>query len=176
MSDRYTLIFRLIHWITAGIILVMLIAGQRFGTELPDAERAFSLMGHSSLGVLVVAFLLVRLTMRLSGMAGRPTHDIASWQSFASRAVQAGIYLLMIYLPITGFLTARAHSLPVKPFGMVSISSTNQAAFEAIRPWHEIGTKALIFLLALHIGAALMHRFVYRDGVMRSMSLFRQRR
>lgn len=175
MQNRYAFIFRLVHWTMALIILMMLIAGQRFGTELSDADRTFSLTGHSSLGLLVVMFLLVRIAMRLTGAAGRPTHDIAAWQSLASRAVQAGIYGLMIYLPVTGVLTARAHSLPVQPFGVVSISTPDLAAYEVLRPWHEFGTKALILLLLLHIGAALMHRFVFRDKVMGSMSLFRQR-
>ena len=175
MTDRFSLPFRLIHWAMALIVIVMLLAGQRFGTELPDAERIFSLTGHSSLGVIIVALLIVRVIMRLSGRAQRPQHNLAAWQSFVSKTLQAGIYLLLVYVPVTGFMTAKVHSLPVQPFGLGSISVADTAAFAAIRPWHEFGTKALFLLLLLHIGAALMHRFVYRDRVMASMSLFGKR-
>ncbi|MDA5094303.1 cytochrome b/b6 domain-containing protein [Aliiroseovarius sp. KMU-50] len=173
MTQRYALLFRLIHWAMALIVLTMLAFGQKFAGEMPVAERQFSLMGHSSLGVLLVGLLSLRLIMRLTGMAKRPEHSIAPWQKLASRTVQTGLYALMVLLPITGFLTARVHELPVTPFGLFSISTSDPATFEAIRDWHMLGTKLLMVLLVLHIGAALMHRFVLRDGVMGSMSLFR---
>ncbi len=172
MSSRYTLPFRLIHWAMAAIVLTMLVFGQKFAGEMPRDERIFSLMGHSSLGILVVALLIPRLVLRLTGRAGRPDHAIAAWQRTTSRLVQLALYALLIALPLTGFLTARTHDLPVTPFGLSSISTPDPATFEAIRFWHMLGTKLLIALLALHIGAALLHRFVLRDNVMRTMSLF----
>lgn len=87
--------------------------------------------------------------------------------------MQIGLYALLILLPITGILAARAHDLPVRPFGLFSISTPAPASFEAMRFWHMLGTKLMMGLLVLHIGAALMHHFLLRDGVMRSMSLFR---
>lgn len=173
MSYRYTLPFRLIHWGMALLVLTMLVFGQKFAGEMPEAERVFSLMGHSSLGALLIGLLLVRLIMRSTGRSGRPDHNITAWQKVASRAVQLGLYALLILLPLTGILTARAHALPVTPFGLFSISTPDPARYEAIRFWHMLGTKLMMALLVLHIGAALMHRLVLRDGVMQSMSLFR---
>ncbi len=174
-GTRFSLPYRWIHWIMALIIAVMLIFGQRFGGELPDADRIFSLKGHASLGAIVVVLLIVRLFLRLTGRSGRPQHDINPLQDMASKVVQLGIYILLVYLPVTGFLTARVHALPVQPFGAASISLSDPARFEMLRPWHEYGTKALILLLVLHIGAALLHRFVQKDGVMAAMSLLRQK-
>ena len=173
-TNRYSLPFRLIHWIMAAIILMMLIAGQGFRGNIPDEQRIFSLTGHSSLGAIILCLLALRFLLRLTGLSGRPQQDIAAWQGFASRVVQAGIYLMMIYLPVTGILAARAHSLPVQPFGLASISTPDPARYEMIRPLHEYGTKVLMVLLILHIGAGLMHRFVLKDRVMATMSLFRQ--
>ncbi|MCI2398756.1 cytochrome b/b6 domain-containing protein [Aliiroseovarius subalbicans] len=175
MTSRYTLGFRWVHWIMALVILTMLAFGQKFAGEMTVADRTFSLGAHASLGVLVVMFLLTRIVLRLTGRSGRPNHAIAPWQSLASKTVQAGIYLCLIFVPVTGILTARAHELPVQPFGMASISTSDPAFYDMIRPLHDYGTKALMLLLALHIGAALMHRFVLRDGVMASMSLLRQK-
>jgi len=175
-TQRYSLPFRLLHWLTALIILMMLIAGQQFAGEMAEADRIFSLTGHSSLGAMIVGLLILRVALRLTGLSGRPVQDIAPWQNFASKVVQAGIYLLMIYLPVTGLLVARNHPLPVQPFGGASISTPNLTSYEALRPLHEYGTKALMLLLVLHIGAALMHRLILRDRVMASMSLLRQRR
>lgn len=172
---RFSLPFRLIHWLMAFILLVMLGFGQRFGTDLPDAERIFSLTGHSSLGVMVVMLLILRVLLRVSGRARRPDHGLRGVQALLSQLVQGGLYLLMIYLPVTGALTARAHKLPVQPFGLSSISTPDPAQFEMMRFWHELGTKAFIVLLILHIGAAFLHRYLWRDGVMNSMSLLKQK-
>lgn len=77
MPRRYALPFRLIHWVMALIVLTMLGFGQKFAGEMPETERVFSLMGHSSLGAILIALLIMRLFLRLRGMAERPDHDIA---------------------------------------------------------------------------------------------------
>jgi cytochrome b561 len=164
--------YRWIHWIMALLIVAMLVFGQRFATEMTDADRTFSLAGHSSLGVLVVLLLAIRIAMRVTGAAKRPAHPLPPLMATASKAVQYGLYALMIYLPVTGILAARVHTLPVTPFGAFNVANPNEAAFAALRPWHEFGTKALMLLLALHIGAALYHAFVRKDRVMRAMNPF----
>lgn len=173
-SKRYPRPFRWVHWITALIVGLMLIAGQRFGGEMSDADRIFSLTGHSSLGAIIVVLVLFRLACRFSGFATPPDLGLPRAQEMAARLVQWGIYGLLIWLPVTGILTARSHELPVKPFGAFDISTHNAASFDSLRMLHEWGTWALMALLALHIGAALMHA-MKRDGVMGAMNPFAKR-
>lgn len=170
-SQRYPRPFRWVHWITALIIGLMLIAGQGFEGEMTDADRVFSLTGHSSLGVIVIVLVLFRLACRFSGFATPPDHNLPPLQERVARLVQWGIYALLVWLPVTGILTARAHKLPVRPFGAFDISTHNTTSFDFWRQLHEWGTWALIALLTLHIGAGLLHA-VKRDGVLGAMNPF----
>ncbi len=165
--------FKWMHWLTALLVGLMLIAGQRFGGEMAESDRAFSLLAHSTLGVLVVALVLVRLACRFSGMARSPASALSPAQKTISRLVQGALYVLLLALPVTGFLTARAHELPVKVFGLVNISGGGADSFERLRQVHETLTWLLIALLVLHIAAGLIHA-VKRDGVMNGMNPFKK--
>lgn len=165
--------FKWMHWITAVLVLVMLVAGQRFQGQMSDADRSFSLMVHASLGVLVALLVAARLACRFSGLARPPRNRLPAAQERAARLVQWSIYALLIFLPFTGFLTARADLLPVKLFGLINISTGNPAAFKALRQVHEAGTWLLIALLVVHIGGALVHA-ARRDGVLGGMNPFKK--
>ena len=165
--------FKWMHWITAALILLMLIAGQRFGGEMSDADRSFSLMLHSSLGLLVILLVASRLACRFSGMARPPAHPLSANQARIARLVQGALYTLLVALPITGILTARAHELPVRMLGLFDISTGNTARFDQLRQVHQALTWAIIALLVLHIGAGLLHA-LKRDGVMHGMNPFKK--
>ncbi len=81
----------------------------------------------------------------------------------------------MVFVPLTGYLTARSHTLPVKAFGFLDLSQSaqngfSQTMFDLARQTHAFGTKLIIALLLLHIGAALYHRLVQKDTVLASIT------
>ena len=174
MSDKkgYPRRFRGAHWITAAIVLVMLVAAQRFETELAESDRVFSLAAHSTLGVIVVLMVMFRIICRLTGTARPPDVVLPAAQIITARVVQWGLYGLLLFLPVTGILTAQAHKLPVKAFGLIDLSRGTGEGFDAIRQIHEYGTWALMVLLAAHIAAAIFHA-VRRDGVTAAMNPFK---
>ena len=88
------------------------------------------------------------------------------------------IYGLLVLIPITGYLTARLHELPVNAFASFNLNAGlpyDSEAFLNMRLIHETFIKSLMFVLAGHIGAALMHGFIKKDNVLKSMSLFRRK-
>jgi cytochrome b561 len=173
MSDTkgYPRRFRFAHWITAAIVLVMLLGGQRFETELAEPDRLFSLAAHSTLGTFVVLMVMFRIICRLTGTARPPDLVLPAAQVAAARVVQWGLYGLLLFLPVTGILTAQSHKMPVKAFGMLDLSHGTGEGFDSIRQVHEYGTWALMALLAAHIAAAAFHA-VKRDGVTAAMNPF----
>ncbi len=142
---------------------------------MPQVEQLQMLIGHSSLGTVVSILLIMRVAKRFVKRDPRPVQNILHWQKLASNTVQMGLYFSMVFVPVTGYLTARFHELPVMVFGSFNLNQGgaqgfNQQTFDLIRQAHESGTKMIMILLVLHIGGALYHRLIKKDDVLASMT------
>ncbi|MGY0217510.1 cytochrome b [Endozoicomonadaceae bacterium StTr2] len=168
---RYSRGFRWVHWVMAVLVITMMLAGQRFNTELPQDERLFSLVGHSSLGLVVVVLMLLRVVMRVSGKAGRPVLALPRLQQLAAYVVQYGIYISLVAVLMTGLATAWHSPLPVEPLKLFNLTRGDAALFEQVRAFHAGSISLLGVLLTLHIVAALWHRYMRRDQVFETMRL-----
>lgn len=83
-----------------------------------------------------------------------------------AKLVQYGLYALMIWIPLTGYLTARFHELSVMAYGSFDLSIISNGAgvysaeiFDTLRLGHEIGTKLITLLLVMHIRASFYHNW-----------------
>jgi cytochrome b561 len=118
--------------------------------------------------------LIIRVAKRFVRRDPLPIQDIKGWQQKLAKMVQLGLYCAMIAVPLTGYLSARFHQLPVKVFGYFNINQSStqsgeQGWFEWLRACHEVSIQLLMVLLVVHIGAAVFHRLVLKDQVLASM-------
>ena len=168
---HYSAVAKVLHWIIALIIVTMLIFGQGFESITSDDEMAFSLTGHSSLGLTVIALIMLRILWRISHPAPPLPQTVSPTQAAAAKVSHGLLYALMIYVPTTGLYTAAAHDIAIMPYGAfdlrAALTFVGDDDFAGRRFLHELGTWLLIALLAVHIGAALLHQFVQKDGVLR---------
>lgn len=170
---------RVLHWGLAGLILFQLGLGLRSAGFTPDLAERFALtQTHKSWGALILVLVLARIGWRLAA-PGRPPLPGPAWQARAARASHAGLYALMLALPLSGWVAVSA--APIQDllgirnmaFGLVPLpdpwipgdARVGKAA-EAVHLWAAIGLAALV---GLHAAAALRHHFVLRDGVLRGM-------
>jgi len=77
---------------------------------------------------------------------------------------------MLIVTPIIGW-RAISHYGPFEPFGikLPAIAAQDQAQATQAFLWHMWAAYALIVLLGMHVGAALYHYVIRRDGVLRRM-------
>ena len=167
--------YKWLHWSMAILVMLMLFAVLGFAQDMSLDEHKEILIGHSRLGTLVSILLIMRVAKRFLKRDPRPVQDIARWQKMASKAVQLGEYYSMELVPIPGNITAGFHELPVNVFGFFNLNQGgqqgfNQETFDMIRQAHEFGTKLIMILLVMHIGAALYHRLIKKDDVLASMT------
>ncbi|KGJ87529.1 cytochrome b [Colwellia psychrerythraea] len=169
--------YKIIHWLMATLVLLMFFGIVGFAQAITDEERTVMLVGHSSLGTLISIFVTIRIYKRFIKKDAVPEQNISNIQRRASFAVQYAIYILLVVIPFSGYLAANFHELPVLVFGNFNINGGrefNQALFENLRSIHQLGIYSLMGLLVLHIGAALLHGIVRRDGVLGSMTRFKK--
>ncbi|MBE7941794.1 MULTISPECIES: cytochrome b [Ramlibacter] len=170
-ARRYGGVARALHWITAILVLVAFIYGPGGSEErVYSAAREFDRRLHETLGLTVFCISFVRLAWRLSEHAPS-LPAMPRWMTFASRAVQGSLYVLLFAVPLTAILGAwlEGHALTwlggdIAPW--IGESHALGAALAEIHGW--LGD-AILWLAGLHAVAALYHHFVRRDGVLRSM-------
>lgn len=169
---RYSLSYRVLHWLMAGGFVILLLAGQQFNLQLSDTYRLKGLMLHSSLGSLVLIAALLLLTKRFIRRDARPDPGLSQWKQWMANIAQGMLYVLAVLVPVTGMATAYFSQWPTPLFGLWNINLVaSEPEFLAVRRFHEWATFIAIATVSLHLGAALYHHFVRRDQVLSSMIL-----
>lgn len=174
---------RALHWTLAGLILFQIGLGIRMTAFTPDLVERFRLtQTHKSWGTLILALVLARIAWRLAA-PGRPPIPGPVWEARAARASHAGLYALLLVLPLSGWVAVSASptqdllAIENTAFGLVVLPDPwvpGDAGVERAAEAVHLGTAlALGALLLLHVGAALRHHFVLRDDVLRRMILGR---
>ena len=168
---RYGAIAIALHWVLALAILAMLGVGW-YMTGLPFSPQRLKLYNwHKWAGICILALSALRLLWRLTH---RPPADVPmpAWQQRASHAVHGLLYVLFFAVPLAGWAYSSAAGFPIVVFGVLPLPdfvSPDKALAEAIKPLHKILAFTLAALVLAHVGAALKHHFVDRDGLLDRM-------
>jgi len=82
-----------------------------------------------------------------------------------------GLYLMMILMPLSGFLMSNLSGYPVPFYGLFTIDSLwqNKLVAGLSHEFHEIGGYIFALLIAGHILGGLFHHFILKDGVLKRM-------
>lgn len=155
-----------IHWITAAAVLgawATAEGGREVVAEPP--------LLHVTLGLAVLALVLPRLVLRLTGGV-RPDHGPRPL-AVAAGAGHALLYALLIALPLSGWYAASQMGVGVQFLGvhLPALAAPLQGRPGAIAEVHESAGSLILLLAGLHAVVALWHQFVLRDGTLRRMSL-----
>jgi len=161
------------HWLTVALVIAVIAIG--FGHDLIEARATRRLVMdiHRLLGLSIVAVVVFRAVLRL--MTPAPSHGLPRWQGVASGLAHAGLYVLLVALPVVGLAqtaAARAHPTLFGVIPLPALVEKNRDLAEALGEWHERGAWALIVLVGLHAAAALWHHYGRKDGVLAAMSPF----
>lgn len=179
---RYTTVAIVIHWLIAAAIIFQIILGWRMG-DGPKGPTTYALFQlHKSIGITILLLSLLRLAWKLVNPAPPPPVDQARWERIAAKLVHVGFYVIMIGLPLTGWIAVSASrvNIPTLLYGTIPwphlpglpelAAGPKHAWFEAGQTAHEILVKLTYLLLALHLGAVAKHQILDRDAVFGHMT------
>ena len=169
---RHAPVLRTLHWTIALLIFAAIALGVAV-INLPRTPFRVELMTvHKSLGVTVLALVVVRVLVRLS--TGAPPHMPAldAFAHVASKLVHLALYALMIAMPISGYVHSSAGRHAFDWFGLFPVPmwvgadpAIDRAAGEA----HYVLAWAIGAVITLHVLAALWHLLVKKDNVFSRM-------
>ena len=163
------------HWWTVALVLIQVPLGlymvYRGQATKFDALTNTLYSSHKTLGLVILILVIARLAYRLSHGAPADEPTIEWWQKAASHATHWLLYLLLILVPIVGWLGISLYGAR-DVFGLVSIpplASPNQAAAEGVLLLHRYLAFLTVVLVGMHVAGALFHYFIRKDGVLERM-------
>ncbi|HEY0182299.1 MAG TPA: cytochrome b/b6 domain-containing protein [Rhodopila sp.] len=175
-EGRYSAAARLLHWLTALLIAVQIPVGivmSYRGNVLDLWNRTTDLLysSHKSLGFILLVLVLIRLLARAIVRPPPPESGLPRWQMRAAAASHAGLYLLLVAVPMLGWFGVSLFPA-LEVFGVIAlpaITGPDRAASDTVFSLHAAAAFVLLALVALHVAAALYHHLIRRDGVLRRM-------
>ena len=182
---------RKFHWWVAGLVLLQLPLGLWMMWRAEDMpginDKGEAVKGtwngiadggltdtlfssHKVIGLAIFLLVVLRLMYRLINGAPRSDPSVPSALTGISHAVHWSIYILLIAIPIGGYLgISYGNYLDVFGVHLPAITAEDKKMSEQILSNHGLAAQILLILAALHIGAAIYHKFVRKDRVVERM-------
>ena len=171
---KYDSVAMWLHWLIAFLIIFMLVyGGDLMNRRHPDI---FNASAHASIGATILMLSFIRLLWRTRKPSPPLPAAMRPWEIALSKATHAVFYVMMIGLPLSGWL-AFSDTVVKHPgfagtsfFGLlpvVQIPSAVGLPFDGI---HSLGSNFMIALISLHVLAALKHQFIDKDNLLSRMA------
>ena len=168
----YTRVAVLLHWIVAALVLAQASWGwwMQGIAKQPPGVRADAFNLHKSVGLVILALMLVRLAWRLTHPPP-PLDGLPRWQAVAARATHRLFYAALLVMPLSGYLGSVFSGYPVRWFGvrLPAWGWSDPAIKDLMSGIHLATSLVLVAAIVLHVGAALRHALAH-DGMMRRMA------
>jgi cytochrome b561 len=179
VQSRYTLTAVVLHWLLGAALLGMIAVGA-YMSDLPFSPQRLKLYNwHKWAGISILVLSALRLVWRLTHRP--PALPLAveaampAWQRMAFHVTHHGLYALFFIVPLLGWAYTSAAGFSVVLFGVLPLPDfvpADKALAELIKPWHGASAFLMLGLIAAHVGAALKHQWIDRDGLIGRMLPF----
>ena len=112
---KYTRTAIYLHWLVAIFIFGNLLIAWTVD-YLPDEWVRFTINTHKSIGITVLGLVLLRIFWRIAHPPPALPSSLATWEKRTSKVCHLALYLLMIAIPISGWMHDSAwKDAPTRP-------------------------------------------------------------
>jgi cytochrome b561 len=165
---------KLLHWLGAAGIAILLVHGWWMTHLTPRPERLANYAWHSALGYDVLALTVLRLLWRWANSVPAQPSDSKRWERLSAQLGHVGLYVFILAVSVTGWVVANTFRTPMTHdllgFPVPAIVSTMERSTRAlVEESHMLLAYLLAALVVVHTLGALRHHFWKRNDVLRRM-------
>ena len=194
-TSRYTKTAVILHWLIAIFIFGMFALGwymsdlpkeapKAMAYDLfdwgiytwklsePTAPRSFYFNLHKSIGITIMALIIIRILWRITHRPPALLSSYKAWERKLATGAHHLLYLLMVALPVSGIIMATYSKYGIKWFGMPFIKGLdNNPLREIYKEAHEVIGIIILVVIGLHVAGALKHKIIDKDDTLKRISL-----
>ena len=169
-TGRYSGVAISLHWMIAMMVLLLVILGLTM-TDIPRGtpERSMYYNFHKSVGLTVGILMLVRLWWRWRCPPPPLPTDMPRWQVVSSKISHGLLYACLFIMPLSGFAATQFTKWGLKYFGLFKIppmAFVDKSIYKILQEIHQILGWLLMFLITIHILAAIKHSIFDENKIM----------
>jgi cytochrome b561 len=168
MPHTYTSNAKWFHWLIVDLVGLELLTA----ALMPDIQKGTTpnmlINLHMSFGVVIIIAMILRFMWRLTHRVPPLASDTSKLQATAANAMHVALYILLLLIPIAGWMWASSLGWHVTLFGLIglpTIASASESTARLAGIAHALLAGAISVLILLHTLAALYHWYIKKDDV-----------
>jgi len=173
--SRFGSITKFLHWSLFALVCVQFyLIWQRSLFPKDAPEKTSLILTHKSIGITILGLAFLFWLWKAINVKPALPHQ-ARWEYILAKIVQHSLLIIIVLMPITGFLLSNAGGRPTLYFGLFEIPAIigpNKELAGIFDAMHETFAYLIVFLVSLHIIGALRHHFLLKDNVFKRMLPF----
>ena len=171
--ERYGAVARAVHWAVAALAVIVVGLGWAIPIMARGGEwRELALLLHRSVGLLILGLMVFRIAWRLTHPPPPLPAGFPRVEAMAAHADHMLLYVLFLVMPLSGYVNAASAGHSVSFFGLFAIPPVipeDPLVSQVAVAVHLAGQFFIYALVAVHVAAALVHRFVRRNRILDRM-------
>ena len=176
MTNRYSKVAIVLHWLIALLIIGQL-AGGKIMVAMDGSQLKFEIFQlHKSFGLIILLLSVLRLLWRMTHKAPSLPEHMPKHEQLAAKVSHFGFYALMIGIPLMGWAMVSAAPIKITTKIFKTIKWPDMPFIERSEGLetffsnaHELMAGLIFVLLLIHVGAALKHHYKDNDDVLTRM-------
>jgi cytochrome b561 len=173
-QQRYSTLSIMLHWIMFLLLLAVYSCIELReiypkGSEPRDTLKTW----HFMLGLSVFDLVWIRLVARWITQTPEIQTRIIKWQQLLANGFHFALYILMISMPIAGWLilSAEGKDIPFFGFNLPPLIAVNETSAETIEEIHKTAGTVGYYLIGLHMLGGFYHHYIQQDNTLLRMLL-----
>jgi cytochrome b561 len=172
-QESYGFTARLLHWVIALMVISTIPVGQIMIQDgLARSVQNTLFIYHKNVGVVILLLMLLRLAYRLANPPPPLPDSVSPAQQAIAHLTHWFLYLLVVVMAVSGYVRVVAGGFPLEmldALGVPRLLEKNKDLANTAKAIHATARYGLVILILMHVGAALFHGIVKRDGVFSRM-------
>ena len=166
---EYGIISKLLHWLSAILLLIQIPLGfylvdLDFGEERINVENI-----HVILGLTIFYIVIIRLLNKILNPTPKLDPSVFKGQVFLAKMNHILLYLAILSITVSGILKKLFNGETLVIFFKEIQIKDNFELADQFYNVHILSNYVIIFLIVIHLMAVIVHRLFFKDNLLKKM-------
>lgn len=170
--EKYNLPMRIMHAITALLVITLLSVGVYMVHFAPDMQAATLYPMHKAFGVITFGIILLRIIIRITSKIPAKPDGISAFDYKLAGLAIFIMYVFMLTMPLSGMGASQAFGYPIEIFSLGTVPQffeKNPDLGKLLITIHIWVGFAFIGLIVLHLAGSFKHLLVDKINIFKRM-------